>query len=107
MGEGAGVLVIEDLKHALARGAKPLAELVGYGTTVDAHHVTSGSEDPRRAMEIAINQAGIWPREIGNLNAHATSTLTGDLGEIAATREMFSADAGRTSPPSGGLEARD
>ena len=62
MGEGAGILVIEELNHALARGAKPLAELVGYGTTADAHHVTSGPEDgdgARRAMEIAIAQAGI------------------------------------------------
>jgi 3-oxoacyl-[acyl-carrier-protein] synthase II len=55
MGEGAGILVIEELSHALARGAKPLAELVGYGTTADAHHVTSGPEDgdgARRAMDL-------------------------------------------------------
>lgn len=95
MGEGAGVLVIEDLNHALARGARPLAELVGYGTTADAHHVTSGPEDgagARRAMEIAINQAGIWPREIGHLNAHATSTPVGDLGEIEAIKSVFGRD---------------
>ena len=67
MGEGAGILVIEELSHALARGAQPLAELVGYGTTADAHHITSGPEDgdgARRAMEIAIAQAGISPRDI-------------------------------------------
>jgi 3-oxoacyl-[acyl-carrier-protein] synthase II len=67
MGEGAGILVIEELSHALARGAKPIAELIGYGTTADAHHVTSGPEDgdgARRAMEIAITQAGISAREI-------------------------------------------
>ncbi|MCZ4094518.1 beta-ketoacyl-ACP synthase II [Sinorhizobium psoraleae] len=97
MGEGAGVLVIEALSHALARGAKPLAELVGYGTTADAHHVTSGPEDgggARRAMEIAIAQAGISPREIRHLNAHATSTPVGDLGEIAAIKRVFGAEFG-------------
>lgn len=96
MGEGAGILVVEELSHALARGAKPLAELVGYGTTADAHHVTSGSEDgdgARRAMEIAIAQAGISPREIRHLNAHATSTPVGDLGEIKAIRRVFGADS--------------
>lgn len=75
MGEGAGMLVIEELSHALARGVRPLAELIGYGTTADAHHVTSGPEDgdgARRAMEIAIAQAGISPREVRHLNAHAT-----------------------------------
>ncbi|TRC81647.1 beta-ketoacyl-ACP synthase II [Mesorhizobium sp. WSM4310] len=97
MGEGAGILVIEELSHALARGAKPLAELVGYGTTADAHHVTSGPEDgdgARRAMEIAIAQAGISAREISHLNAHATSTPVGDLGEIAAIKSVFGEDYG-------------
>ncbi|MFD2054313.1 beta-ketoacyl-ACP synthase II [Mesorhizobium calcicola] len=97
MGEGAGILVIEELSHALARGAKPLAELVGYGTTADAHHVTSGPEDgdgARRAMEIAITQAGISAREISHLNAHATSTPVGDLGEIAAIKSVFGEDYG-------------
>ena len=92
MGEGAGMLVIESLSHALARGATPLAELVGYGTTADAHHITSGPEDgngARRAMEIAIAQAGIKPNEIGHLNAHATSTPVGDLGEIRAIKTVF------------------
>src|SRR4051812_41624642 len=96
MGEGAGILVIEELSHALARGAKPLAELVGYGTTADAYHVTSGPEDgngARRAMEIAIAQAGISAREIRHLNAHATSTPVGDLGEIEAIRRIFGANS--------------
>jgi 3-oxoacyl-[acyl-carrier-protein] synthase II len=96
MGEGAGVLVIEQLSHALARGAKPLAELVGYGTSADAHHLTSGPEDgdgARRAMEIAIAQAGISAREIRHLNAHATSTPVGDLGEIEAIRRVFGANS--------------
>ncbi|MBZ9841019.1 beta-ketoacyl-ACP synthase II [Mesorhizobium sp. CA5] len=95
MGEGAGILVIEELNHALARGAQPLAEVVGYGTTADAHHVTSGPEDgdgARRAMEIAIAQAGISPHEVRHLNAHATSTPVGDLGEIEAIKTVFGKD---------------
>ncbi|ASY63215.1 3-oxoacyl-[acyl-carrier-protein] synthase, KASII [Sinorhizobium sojae CCBAU 05684] len=119
MGEGSGILVIEALSHALARGAKPLAELVGYGTTADAHHVTSGPEDgdgARRAMEIAIAQAGISPREIRHLNAHATSTPVGDLAEIAAIKRVFGAESsvavsgtksatGHLLGAAGGLEA--
>ncbi|CUX71862.1 MULTISPECIES: beta-ketoacyl-ACP synthase II [Agrobacterium] len=92
MGEGAGVLVIESLSHALARGAEPLAELVGYGTTADAHHITSGPEDgsgAARAMQIAIKQARISPQEIQHLNAHATSTPVGDRGEIEAIKSVF------------------
>lgn len=97
MGEGAGVLVIEALSHALARGAEPLAELVGYGTTADAHHITSGPEDgsgAARAMRIAIKQAGIAPEEIQHLNAHATSTPVGDRGEIEAIKSVFGAGSG-------------
>jgi len=92
MGEGAGVLVIEALSHAIARGAEPLAELVGYGTTADAHHITSGPEDgsgAARAMQIAIQQAGISPDVIRHLNAHATSTSVGDRGEIEAIKTVF------------------
>ncbi|MBU0724306.1 MAG: beta-ketoacyl-ACP synthase II [Alphaproteobacteria bacterium] len=92
MGEGAGILVIEALSHALARGATPIAEIVGYGTTADAHHITSGPEDgngARRAMEIAIAQAGVSPGDIQHLNAHATSTQVGDKGEMAAIRSVF------------------
>ncbi|MEI2298493.1 beta-ketoacyl-ACP synthase II [Ensifer sp. MJa1] len=92
MGEGAGILVVEALEHALARGATPIAELVGYGTTADAHHITSGPEDgdgARRAMELAIAQAGIRPGDIGHLNAHATSTPVGDKGEIEAIKSVF------------------
>ncbi|MXN54120.1 beta-ketoacyl-ACP synthase II [Shinella sp. AETb1-6] len=97
MGEGAGVLVIEALSHALARGAEPLAELVGYGTTADAHHITSGPEDgsgAARAMRIAIKQAGIAPEEIQHLNAHATSTPVGDRGEIEAIKSVFGSGSG-------------
>lgn len=92
MGEGAGILVIESLEHALARGAKPIAEIVGYGTSADAYHLTSGPEDgdgAKRAMEIAIKQAGIKPEQVQHLNAHATSTLAGDKGELAAIKRVF------------------
>ncbi|KIS43347.1 beta-ketoacyl-ACP synthase II [Kosakonia radicincitans] len=92
MGEGAGIVVIESLEHALARGATPLAELVGYGTSADAHHLTAGPEDgngARRAMEAAIKQAGISPADIQHINAHATSTQVGDKGELAAIKSVF------------------
>ncbi|QHB32233.1 beta-ketoacyl-ACP synthase II [Yersinia canariae] len=92
MGEGAGLLVIEELEHALARGAQPLAEIVGYGTSADAYHMTSGAEDgdgAYRAMKIALRQAGITPAQVQHLNAHATSTPVGDLGEINAIKHLF------------------
>lgn len=92
MGEGAGILVIESLEHALARGVAPIAEIVGYGTSADAYHLTSGPEDgdgAKRAMELAIKQAGIKPGQIGHLNAHATSTPVGDKGELAAIKRVF------------------
>jgi 3-oxoacyl-[acyl-carrier-protein] synthase II len=95
MGEGSGLLVIESLEHALARGAKPLAELVGYGTSADAYHLTAGPEDgsgARRAMSLALAQAGITPEQVQHLNAHATSTPVGDLGELAAIKSLFGAD---------------
>jgi len=97
MGEGAGVLVIETLEHALARGATPLAELVGYGTSADAYHLTAGPEDgsgARRAMTQALAQAGITPGQVQHLNAHATSTPVGDKGELAAIRSVFGAGQG-------------
>lgn len=94
MGEGAGLIVIESLEHALARGATPLAELVGYGTSADAYHLTAGPEDgngARRAMETAIRQAGVTVDEIDHINAHATSTQVGDKGELAAIKTLFGA----------------
>ncbi|MGG7667309.1 beta-ketoacyl-ACP synthase II [Yersinia sp. J1] len=92
MGEGAGLLVVEELEHALARGATPLAEIVGYGTSADAYHMTSGAEDgdgAYRAMKIALRQAGVTPDQVQHLNAHATSTPVGDLGEINAIKHLF------------------
>lgn len=119
MGEGAGLLVIESLEHALARGAQPLAELVGYGTSADAYHLTAGPEDgsgARRAMALALAQAGITPDQVQHLNAHATSTPVGDLGELAAIKALFGSEnkiavtstksaTGHLLGAAGGLEA--
>ena len=119
MGEGSGLLVIESLEHALARGAQPLAELVGYGTSADAYHLTAGPEDgsgARRAMALALAQAGIEPVQVQHLNAHATSTPVGDLGELAAIKAVFGAEnkiavtstksaTGHLLGAAGGLEA--
>ena len=119
MGEGAGLLVIESLEHALERGAQPLAELVGYGTTADAYHLTAGPEDgsgARRAMQLALAQAGVAPDQVQHLNAHATSTPVGDLGELAAIKALFGTEnkiavtstksaTGHLLGAAGGLEA--
>ena len=97
MGEGAGLLVIEELEHAVARGAKPIAELVGYGTSADAYHMTAGPEDgdgARRAMQQALRQAGIQASQVQHLNAHATSTPVGDKGELAAIKTVFGTHSG-------------
>ena len=97
MGEGAGLLVIEELEHALARGAKPIAELVGYGTSADAYHMTAGPEDgdgARRAMQQALRQAGVQASQVQHLNAHATSTPVGDKGELAAIKTVFGTHSG-------------
>jgi len=97
MAEGAGLLVIESLEHALVRGATPLAELVGYGTSADAYHLTAGPEDgggARRAMQLALQQAGVKPEQVQHINAHATSTQVGDKGELAAIQALFGANAG-------------
>lgn len=95
--EGAGLLVLESLEHALARGAKPLAEVVGYGTSADAYHVTSGPEDgsgAARSMRGALRDAQLQPGDIQHLNAHATSTPVGDRGELAAIRQVFGTGRG-------------
>jgi len=97
MGEGAGLLVIEELEHALARGAQPIAELVGYGTSADAYHMTAGPEDgdgARRAMQQALRQAGVQAAQVQHLNAHATSTPVGDKGELAAIKAVFGTHSG-------------
>lgn len=90
MGEGAGVVVIEELEHALARGAHIYAEIVGYGLTSDAGHITTPNTDgPRRCMEMALVRAGIKPEDIDYLNAHGTSTSVGDINETKAIKEAF------------------
>ncbi len=92
MAEGAGLLVIESLAHAQARGATPLAEIIGYGTSADAYHLTAGPEDgsgAARAMRTALRQACISADDVHHINAHATSTQVGDHGELAAIRAVF------------------
>lgn len=92
MGEGAGILVLETLAHALARGAVPLVELVGYGTSADAYHLTAGPPDgsgARQSIVTALAMAGLAPADIGYVNAHATATPVGDAGELAAIRSVF------------------
>lgn len=99
MGEGAGVVVIEELEHALARGATPIAEIAGYGTTADAYHITAGPEDgggAQRAMSLALAQAKLNPANVQHINAHATSTPLGDKGELTAIKAVFG-DTGKVA----------
>lgn len=94
MGEGAGLMVIETLEHAQARGAEPLAVVSGYGTSADAYHIAAGAEDGSGAAAAvlgALRMAGLEPADIGYVNAHATSTPVGDRAEIAALRSVFGA----------------
>lgn len=96
MGEGAGVLVLEELTHALNRGANILAEVVGYGSTCDAYHITSPDPDgkgAKRAMLDAINEANISPNEVSYINAHGTSTPYNDKFETIAIKKAFGEDA--------------
>ena len=92
IGEGAGVVILESLEHAKARGANILAEVVGYGSTCDAYHITSPAEDgdgAARAMTLAINEAGITPSDVDYINAHGTSTHHNDLFETRAIKRAF------------------
>nr|BCX00390.1 MAG: 3-oxoacyl-[acyl-carrier-protein] synthase 2 [Bacteroidota bacterium] len=98
MGEGAGVLVLEPLDQALARGARPLAEIVGYGMSADAYHITAphpAGEGAYRSMKRALEHAGIPPAEVGYINAHATGTPVGDIIEVEAIVRLF----GQNAPP--------
>ena len=90
LGEGAGVMVLEEYEHAKKRGAKIYAEVVGYGLSADAHHITTPSaEGPMRCMQAAMRHAGLNPSDIDYLNAHGTSTVVGDVNETKAIKLAF------------------
>ena len=92
MGEGSGIIVLEELEHAKARGAHIYAEVVGYGTNGDAYHISSpapGGKQARKCMELALNDAGIAPEQVDYINAHGTSTSINDANETLAIKQLF------------------
>ena len=96
MGDGAGVLMLEELEHALKRGAKIYGEIVGYGATCDAYHVTApcpDGEGAAKAMEMAMNEAGIKPEDVSYINAHGTGTHHNDIGETVAIKRALGSAA--------------
>lgn len=100
IGEGAGIIVLEELEHALARGAHIYGELIGYGATGDAHHITTpapNGEGAQRAMKFALADAGISPEQVDYINAHGTSTYYNDLYETLAIKEVFKEHAYKLS----------
>lgn len=95
MGEGAGVLVLEEYEHAIKRGAKIYCEVVGYGSNCDAFHITAPNEDAvaqSKCIELALNEAGVKPEEVDYINAHGTSTPLNDKNEVKAVKRIFGED---------------
>ena len=96
MGEGSGILILEDMEFAQARGARIYCEVTGYGFSSDAHHITSPStEGPARAMRMALSDANLAPEALDYVNAHGTSTPTGDLNEVNALKLSLGEEAAR------------
>jgi 3-oxoacyl-[acyl-carrier-protein] synthase II len=98
LGEGAGILVIEELEHAKARGARIYCELTGYGMSADAHHITAppdNGDGARRSMQNALKNARMQPTDVDYINAHGTSTPLGDIAECVAVRRAFGDHAGK------------
>jgi 3-oxoacyl-[acyl-carrier-protein] synthase II len=96
MGDGAAVVILEEWDHAKRRGAKIYAEMVGYGMTSDAYHITAPAPDgdgAQRAMRLAMEDGGIRPEQVGYINAHGTSTPHGDSAETAAVKAVFGSQA--------------
>lgn len=103
MGDGAGILVLEELEHAKARGAKIYGEVVGYGATADAYHVTLPDPEGNgaaRAILAALDEAGISPEQVGYINAHGTSTHANDAGETKAIKQAFGEELAKKVPVS-------
>ncbi|MCD7825024.1 MAG: beta-ketoacyl-ACP synthase II [Clostridiaceae bacterium] len=103
MGDGAGMLILEELDHALARGAKIYGEVVGYGATADAYHVTLPDPDGNgaaKAMQMAMNEAGITPEQVDYINAHGTSTPANDVGETKAIKKALGEEIAKKTPVS-------